>query len=170
MKSTKAAPKTATKSAAKASPKDKPLAMIDAAKVLGVPEAFLLTLTLTGAREPSDNGGNLVEIDYSMDGNDPVFSRESIDRFRKRCPVDQLIDSPAVGKRLGINRAQVAGLVFTGIATEDGRVLRLPVWVIGGREYVTRNDLEGYAEHYKAAMERKATREFQKRYKRTGTK
>jgi hypothetical protein len=142
------------------------LTMAQAAKALGVTPDFVLTLALNGARKPADQGGEVVEIDYGMEGDEVTFTKQGIDRFLKRCPVGDLVNSTVVEKHLGVHRAQVSMLVYTGIPSEDGRILRLPVWVVGGREYVAKNELEAFAEHFKAWVERKAARELKKRYTR----
>lgn len=144
------------------------LTMAQAAKALGVTEAFVLTLTLSGARRPAAQGEEVVEIDYAMDGNDLTFTRKGVDRFLGRCPLGDLVTAAKAAERLGIHRSQVSLLVYTGIPTEDGRVLRLPVWVVGGGEHVVQGDLEEFAGHYKSWVERKAARELKKRYNRPG--
>ena len=107
-----------------------------------------------------------MEIEYGMDGDDLTFTRAGVERFAALCPVGELVNSAAVQKRLGVHRAQVSVLVYTGIQTIDSRALRLPVWVIGGQEFVARSELEAFAGHYKAAVDRREAREKAKRYSR----
>lgn len=144
------------------------VSMSEAAKALGVTEAFTLSLTLSGARRPVDQGGEVVEIDYSMEGNEVVFSKIGIDRFLKQCPMKELVTAAAAAARLGIHRSQVSQLIYTGIQTEDGKVIRLPVWVVGGGEHVVQAELEKFETEYRSWVERKAARELKKRYKRPG--
>jgi hypothetical protein len=144
------------------------LTMVEAAKAIGLSKDLLLTLALNGARRPADQGGDVVEIEYGMDGNELMFTKQGIDRFLKRCPVGEMITSPAIEKQLAVHRAQVSVLVYTGIQTEEGQVVRLPVWVIGGREYIVQKELDAFAKHFQAANERKAARELKKRYNRPG--
>jgi hypothetical protein len=163
---TKAKSPAKTPVKAKPTAPDQPLTMAQAAKLLGVTESFVMDLALGGAKRPGDRGEQVIEIDYAMAGNDLTFTRVAVERFLARCPVGDLIDASGVEKRLGIHRAQVSLLVYTGIPAADGRVVRLPVWVVGGREFVAKTDLDEFAGHHKAWAERKADREFRKRYQR----
>ncbi len=173
---TKTAPKksTATKAkvaAVKPPPPSKPspyVSMEHAAKALGVTEAFTLNLTLSGARRPTDQGGQMVELEYAMDGNEVVFTQAGIDRFLKQCPLKELVTAAKAAERLGIHRSQVSMLIYTGIQNESGKVIRLPVWMLGGGEHVVRKELEDFEVEYRAWSERKAARELKKRYKRPG--
>lgn len=154
-----------------AAPKIQPItyiSMAQAAKALGVTEAFTLNLTLSGARRPTDQGGQLVELEYTMDGNELVFTEHGVDRFLKQCPLKELVTAAKAAERLGIHRSQVSMLIYTGIQTEDGRVMRLPVWMLGGGEHVVRQELDEFEVEYRAWSERKAARELKKRYKRPG--
>ena len=142
------------------------LTLKQAADALGVAEGFVLTLTLTGAKRPADQGGELVEIDYAVAAGELTFTPAGVDRFRARCPVAEWVGPVEVEKRLGVRRGEVSGLVYTGIPGRDGRVVRLPVWVVGNREYVSRADLEAFAEEFAAWAERKAARDLKKKYTR----
>lgn len=174
---TKTAPTKTSASKAKttavkvAPPLSKPnlyVSMESAAKSLGVTEAFTLNLTLSGARRPTDQGGQMVELEYAMDGNEVVFTQAGIDRFLKQCPLKELVTAAKAAERLGIHRSQVSMLIYTGIQSEDGKVIRLPVWMLGGGEHVVGKELEDFEVEYRAWSERKAARELKKRYKRPG--
>lgn len=146
------------------------LSMADTAAALGRSEEFVLSLALSGARQPTEQGGGVVEIDYAMAGNDLVFTRPGVDKFLRRCPLPEMVTAAEAATRLGIHRSQVTVLVYTGVPLEDGRVFRLPIWTIGGAEYVVKSELEGFAIHHTASNERRAAREFAKRYQNRGRK
>lgn len=146
------------------------LSMNEAATALGRTRDFVLALALSGARRPTEQGGGVVEIDYQMDGDDLVFTRKAVDQFLKQCPVKEMVTAAEAAARLGIHRSQVTVLVYTGVSTEDGTVVRLPVWTIGGAEYVVKAELEAFAAHHQAANERRAARELAKRYQNRGRK
>lgn len=141
-----------------------------AAEALGVTELFLLDLTLSGARQPIDQGGAVVEIDYDVAGDEVMFTARGVERFLKRCPLGELVTSLAAAGQLGVHRSQISLLVYTGVATAAGRVARLPVWSIGGGDYVARDELAAFAVHHRAAVERKAARLHAKRYQNAGRK
>src|SRR4051812_44362593 len=110
----------------------KRLTLADAAKALGKTEPFVLSLTLTGARRPTDQGGDVVEIDYAVDGDDVVFTPKGIEQFLRKCPVGEFVAAAAAAEALGVHRSQLTVLVYTGVQTAAGAVVRLPVWAIGG--------------------------------------
>ena len=145
------------------------LSMAAAAKLLGVTPDFLMSVTLGGARRPDQQGGDVIEIDYAMDGNEVVFTAAGVERFLAQCPVKEMVSSVKVIERLGVQRPQLSGLRFTGVATAAG-VAKLPVWQIGGGDYVVQSELEAFAVHHKAAVERKAAREHAKKYANRGRK
>lgn len=146
------------------------LSMSEAAVALGRTSEFVLALALSGARRPTEQGGGVVEIDYRMEGDDLVFTRKAVDQFLKQCPIREMVTAAEAAARLGIHRSQVTVLVYTGVPTENGAVVRLPVWTIGGAEYVVKGELEAFAAHHQAANERRAARELAKRYQNRGRK
>ena len=156
--------------AAKSNEAKKRLTLAEAAKVLGVTEAFVLGLTLTGARRPTEQGESVVEIEYEMNGDDAEFTPKSIERFLKACPLGDLITAAKAAEFLSVHRSHVAMLQYTGVATLSGTAVKLPVWQIGGGEYVSRKELEEFAVHHKAAAERRAAREHAKKYQNRGSR
>jgi hypothetical protein len=105
-----------------------------------------------------------------MQGDDLVFTRKAVETFLKHCPVRDMVTAAEAATRLGIHRSQVTVLVYTGVPVGDGTVVRLPVWTIGGAEYVVKSELEAFAAHHQAANERRAARELAKRYQNRGKK
>lgn len=145
------------------------LCMAEAALALGIAERSVLDLTLSGAKQPLDRGGT-VEIEYDLVDGEVVFTAQAVQRFLKQCPLGNLIPISEAAKRLAVHRSEMSVLVYTGIQTTTGAVLRLPVWVIGGAEFVMTSDLEDFAVHFHASQERRAARDHAKKYANRGRK
>lgn len=139
--------------------KPAPITMRSAAEALGVPEALVLSLAIGGATRRAGSEEPTVELEYEVSGRELTFTVPGCARFLARCPVGDFVGAADVERRLGVRRSDVSTLIYTGIASDDGTIVRLPYWAVGTAAYFAGADVEAFAIHYRAWAERRALRQ-----------